>query len=62
VSDRIRTNRFSWPSPSSTGSPESSGVIPAQSFTSISSLSGATGFGGGFDMYPPAQTASVSLH
>lgn len=56
------TNRFSWPSPSSTGSPESNGVIHAQSFPSSSSLSGATGFGGGFDMYPSAQTASISLH
>jgi len=53
---------FSWPSPSSAGSPESTGPIPAQSYPSTSSLSGATGFGLGFDMYPPAQIAPVSLH
>jgi len=53
---------FSWPSPTSTGSPESSGTIPAPSFPSSSSLSGATGFGGGFDVYPPTQTASISLY
>lgn len=53
---------FSWPSPSSAGSPESTGTLPSHSFHSSSSLSDATGFGLGFDMYPPAQTASVSLH
>lgn len=53
---------FSWPSPTSTGSPECSGTIPAPSFSSSSSLSGATGFGGGFDVYPLAQTASISLY
>jgi len=53
---------FSWPSPTSTGSPESSGAIPAIPFSSSSSLSGATGFGGGFDMYQPAQAASISLY
>ena len=58
----ICTNSFSWPSPTSTGSPECSGTIPASSFSSSSSLSGATGFGGGFEVYPPAQTASISLY
>lgn len=62
ASNRMCTNRFSWPSPTSAGSPESTGALPVQSFHSSSSLSGATGFGGGFDMYLPAQTASVSLH
>lgn len=51
---------FSWASPSPTGSPKSSGTIPAPSFSSSSSLAGATGLGG-FDMYQSAQTAPISL-
>lgn len=59
--NRSCKNSFSWPSPSSAGSPETSGTLPAPCFSSSSSLSGATGFGG-FDSYPSAQTAPISLH